>query len=200
MVPIVSHLSSLFNLGFGHVTLSQPLLFNMPPKSATIRQPARRQPVKLKASIQVTTPDELAANLASNLTISSGNLRYDATPHEKEVKRIACMRTINSTSQALNAIVQSGWRASKPEPLTKESSPLALAVEGRTALRELRMVDPGVLNTERAASSLSGKFIALELVSALPYIHLTSCDSSTTAVRRCLKSSGRHARTPTSTI
>lgn len=137
----------------------------MPPKVSTTRQTTRRPPVR-KASTQIPTPDELADKLASNLIISNGKAKEDLSPEELEKKRISAMRTINATSQALGTIVQSGWRASKPEPQMKGPEPSTLAVEGRTALKDLRNVSPGSLNTERAASSLAGKFIALELVSA----------------------------------
>lgn len=125
----------------------------------------KRQPARSKASTQISTPDELADKLASNLTISNGIAKEDLSPEATEKKRIGAMRTINASSQALGAIVQSGWRASKPEPQTK-SEPSTLLPEGRTALNDLRSVSPGSLNTERAASGLAGKFIALELVSA----------------------------------
>lgn len=149
-----------------HPTFPSPSYSTMPPKVSTARQTTRRQPVRPKASTQVPTPDELADKLASNLIISNGKAKGDLSPEELEKKRISAMRTINATSQALGTIVQSGWRASKPEPQIKGPEPSTLAVEGRIALKDLRNVSPGSLNTERAASSLAGKFIALELVSA----------------------------------
>lgn len=139
----------------------------MPPKTSSTRQATKRQPVRSKTVTQISTPDELADKLALKLAISNGTPSDDLSPEETEKKRIGAMRIINATSQALSAIVQSGWKASKPEPQTKGPEPSTLLVDGRTALRDLRGVSPGSLNTERAASSLAGKFIALELVSAL---------------------------------
>lgn len=121
-------------------------------------------------STTTTTPDELADQLAANLTITNGKGKQKAPPSVEE-KRLTAMRAVNAASQTLSATVKSGWKASS-EPSTvkgkKPSVTMSTAISSAAAvgksLEELRLMSPGDVDVERAASSAVGKLIALEMV------------------------------------
>jgi separase len=90
-----------------------------------------------------------------------------ATPTSAE-QRVSAMRAVNSASQELSGIVQSGWRRLSDVPPSKISpgfvnaSASAKLVSEQLAL--LRDMSPGELDIERAAGSVLGKLVALEMV------------------------------------
>ena len=78
------------------------------------------------------------------------------------------MHAVNTASQSLSAVVQSGWKANDTTPSGKKtlSGVMTSAEAASKALIELREISPGDIDVERAASSVVGKLIALELVSS----------------------------------
>jgi hypothetical protein len=73
----------------------------------------------------------------------------------------AAMRAVNAASQTLSGLVQSGWRAGSGK---KSSEAVGAGENASKELRELRAVCMGDVDVERAASSVVGKLIVLELV------------------------------------
>ena len=147
----------------------------MPPtKSAnSMRRTTRTKPA--------TTTDDLATKLASKLKI------HDARPSAKkppravgpsplsaEDERNTCMRAVNLALQNLSTITQSGWKYT-PEETKKGRNTNANASNvddatrtARKALERLRETTPDDLDVERAACSITGKLITLELVRGRP--------------------------------
>lgn len=72
------------------------------------------------------------------------------------------MRTVNECSQKLTGLVQAKASTSTAH---KETSPDDLAQTARACLRTLRKAGEGDLDIERAASSITGKLIVLDMVS-----------------------------------
>lgn len=169
----------------------------MPPLAQTTRRTTVSKPTKTstvsKASISsktstskskstMTSPDELADQLASNLTISNKTRKPRAFPVEET--RLAKMRLINSTSQSLSNTIKSGWKASKDDVGNKSSTSSGVSMSATTAkkaLQELRTICPGDVDVERAASSIVGKLIALEMVRRM----MVGVNSANMAVVRC---------------
>ncbi|KAJ7741576.1 cysteine peptidase C50 [Mycena maculata] len=134
--------------------------------SATTRRPA---PMRSKPRAN-PSEDKLADSLAS-LTISKpkakGKEKATLSPEEQ---RVTAMRAVNSASQELSALVQSGWRKSSEAPSAKKSPALLSANTSATLaakyLAMLREISPGDLDIERAAGSVLGKLVALEMFDA----------------------------------
>jgi separase len=125
-----------------------------------------RATAKLKSSL--VSPDELADQLASTLHISKAK---DKTPvFDVEKRRRAAMRSVNLASQSITAHVQSGWKlktaagASTSKMASTERSVNASATSISKYLQELREICPGDVDVERAAVSVVGKLIAVEMV------------------------------------
>ncbi|KAI0324727.1 hypothetical protein GY45DRAFT_1357090 [Cubamyces sp. BRFM 1775] len=77
------------------------------------------------------------------------------------------MRTINAASKSLSAIAESGWKASQAKSdRTTATSATKHAAIARKELSILRELNPGEVDVERAASSIVGKLIALEMYQA----------------------------------
>jgi separase len=83
------------------------------------------------------------------------------------------MRAVNAASQSLSGLVQSGWRAGSGK---KSSEAVGAGENALTELRELRVVCVGDVDVERAASSVVGKLVVLEMVR--PDIILLFCGCS----------------------
>jgi separase len=118
---------------------------------------------KLKST--VLSPDELADQLASGLHVSSAN---KASTSSVEKCRLAAMRSVNTASQNLSAVVQSGWKlktGSTGKMATTSRSVNTSVASISKSLRDLRDISPGGVDVERAAVSVVGKLIALEMVS-----------------------------------
>ena len=83
------------------------------------------------------------------------------------------MRAVNSASQRLTAVMKSGWKAPNVDPSRKKSTTAALheafglATAARGALGDLRVISPGDVDVERAAISVVGKLLSLDMVSCL---------------------------------
>ena len=126
--------------------------------ASTSRRTQSRQPLKTTKPGSVTA-DQLANKLATKLTIGSGKGKQKA---EEGDKKVLSMRSVNTASQALTQVVQAGWKKSASETtLSSVNSSASAAAKG---LSNLRKICPGDLDVERAASSVLGKLIALEMV------------------------------------
>ena len=107
--------------------------------------------------------DKLAEQLASRLIISNdkGKPKASSTPTQDEI-RVCAIKGVNSASQALSTVVQSGWRKS-----SGKASPPSVAISVAAAAKNLavlRHIRPDEVDIERAAMSVLGKLVALELV------------------------------------
>jgi separase len=80
------------------------------------------------------------------------------------------MRAVNAASQGLAAVMKSGWKAPSVEPSMKKSTTtrheaFGLATSARRALEDLRVISSGGIDVERAAISVAGKLLSLDMVS-----------------------------------
>ena len=80
------------------------------------------------------------------------------------------MRAVNTASQGLTVVMKSGWKAPSVEPSRKTSTTALhetfdLATSARSALGDLRVISPGDVDVERAAISVAGKLLSLDMVS-----------------------------------
>jgi len=137
-----------------------------------------RKPSKTTKTGSVTA-DQLANELATKLTIGSGKGKQRA---EGGDEKVLSMRSVNAASHALTQVVQAGWKKSSSDAskttLSSVNSSASAAAKG---LLSLRKICPGDLDVERAASSILGKLIALQMVCLrfiLRNLHLISCSSS----------------------
>ena len=146
--------------------------------ATTSRRLHTRQPLKTTKTGLVTA-DQLANELATKLTIG---VRKGKEKAEEGETKLLCMRSVNAASQALTQVVQSGWKRSSLEASRATlSSVNSSALAATKGLSNLRKICPGDLDVERAASSVLGKLIALEMV--CPYFipsffHLILCSSN----------------------
>ncbi|PFH48873.1 hypothetical protein AMATHDRAFT_148907 [Amanita thiersii Skay4041] len=143
---------------------------------------------------KITTPDELADALAENLAIGEGvrggkgKQKAEADQQSRveeevsdEQKRTASMKGVNTASQALSVLVQSGWKKSAES--SKSSSSFTSVLESAETvskhLRILRSLSPDDINVERAAISVLGKLVSLEMYdfafSAVKEMHPRLC-------------------------
>ncbi|KAI9061528.1 hypothetical protein FKP32DRAFT_1654199 [Trametes sanguinea] len=77
------------------------------------------------------------------------------------------MRVVNSASKSLSAVAESGWKASQSKSdRTTAASAVKHATTARKELNVLRELSPGDSDVERAASSIVGKLMALEMYQA----------------------------------
>ncbi|KAH9945510.1 peptidase family C50-domain-containing protein [Amylocystis lapponica] len=132
----------------------------MPTAAGKIRTaPVRRAAPKSKA--QPFSPDDLATKLATKLTISDPKGKTKAKSVSPEEARKNIMRTVNAASRSLSAAVESGW---KPSDSAKTRSQLVeTASAARNGISSLRELTPHEVDVERAASSVTGKLISLEM-------------------------------------
>lgn len=138
----------------------------MPRSTASARQTA---PTRSAVKQRTISTDQLANDLASDLadlTISNAKGKQKALSEEDQ--RNSAMRAVNSASQTLSTVVQSGWRKSSKMPLPKASPTLtkvnASSLSAMKNLSILREISPGDLDVERAAMSILGKLVTLEMV------------------------------------
>lgn len=112
--------------------------------------------------------DQLADAIATQLTISDGKKgkQKEQIPSNEE-KLVASMRAVNAASQVLSDLVQSGWKRTAETTQLKKGS-VSIAVDAAESaskhLAILRSLSPSDINVERAAISLLGKFMTLEMV------------------------------------
>lgn len=78
---------------------------------------------------------------------------------------------VNDASQKLSGVMQSGWKESLEKGKKARSEPAVIAHEASVAaarhLDLLRSLSTGDLNVERAAMSILGKLVALDMVSRI---------------------------------
>jgi len=118
------------------------------------------QPSKLgKTSSKAA--EQLASELASKLTLSNDKGKMKALEIEDSS---SSMRSVNEASQALSAVVQSGWKKSSSDSRTTLSTVASITAKATKHLDTLRRLRPGDLDVERAAASILGKLVALEMV------------------------------------
>ncbi|THV00746.1 hypothetical protein K435DRAFT_963900 [Dendrothele bispora CBS 962.96] len=132
-----------------------------PRKARTTRTVASRTKT---ASVAV---DRLADQLATTLTMSNVKGKQKETPLLSPAeKKIQAMRMVNSASQRLSTIIQTGWKKSQ-EKSSKKSPTLTDAEESFNAtaknLSILRELNSGDLDIERAGISILGKLVTLEM-------------------------------------
>ncbi|KAJ7632765.1 cysteine peptidase C50 [Roridomyces roridus] len=104
----------------------------------------------------------------ASLAISNpkGKGKEKAATLSPEERRVAAMRAVNAASQELSVLVQSGWKPSSDTAPTKRSSANSAAASVSKHLALLREVSPGELDIERAAGSVLGKLVTLEMFDA----------------------------------
>ncbi|KAH8099548.1 peptidase family C50-domain-containing protein [Cristinia sonorae] len=148
----------------------------MPPRRPTASKPpvptTARSTSRIKTPATIS-PDTLASTLASKLAISDtkkkGKLKDTGDAVDVEERCLTAMRAVNAASKRLSALVASGWRMSESKGKKGEYSVdgvraiVAEAASGLSVLRELKGKD---LDIERAASSVLGKLVTLELFDA----------------------------------
>ena len=145
----------------------------MATKPKTRRAPvvsAKKSTVKGKAPAVST--EDISNQLASTLTISKAkSTRNGVTRVPTPEKRIISMRTVNGASQGLSTVMKAGWKAPSEDPTVKKSAAntheaFGLATSARAALEDLRAISPGDVDTERAAITVAGKLLSLDMVRA----------------------------------
>jgi separase len=143
----------------------------MATKAKTRRAPAastKKSIVKGKAPAVST--EEVTDQFASKLTISKAkSTRNGVTRVPTPERRILAMRTVNGASQGLSTVMKTSWKAPSEDPAVKKSAAntheaFGLATSARTSLGELRAISPGDVDVERAAITVAGKLLNLDMV------------------------------------
>lgn len=137
----------------------------MPPKASALKRPVNPRPVK--ATKKATDVEDLTHHLASKLTISKPKEKQRATPgSSSQDDPNANMRTVNTASQKLSVLMQTGWTVAKDNGGSKQRQEAgACAKNIKKNLNALRKaVTSSPLDLERAALSAVGKLLALQLV------------------------------------
>ncbi|KAK0494593.1 cysteine peptidase C50 [Armillaria luteobubalina] len=125
--------------------------------------------------------DRLADQLASGLSITNAKGKEKAqTPVlSAERQRVAAMRSVNSASQSLASIIASGWKRSTGDSPRKLTEAKSAATSAAIHIASLRELCPGDIDVERAAMSVLGKLVALDMYDAallsLPEMHSSLC-------------------------
>jgi separase len=134
------------------------------------RTVSRRGTSKASATTTVTAasaPDELATQVKTRLKVSktaSSSKRKAEMPSDSEIRRDA-MQSINSTSQKLSKAIQEGWKSSCTSKSDFSSAELQqLSKEAFLSISELRRISLDGMDVEKAAGSIIGKLISLEMV------------------------------------
>ena len=112
--------------------------------------------------------EDLADALATKLTISGSKGKQKAASEviSEDDLGISAMRSVNSASEELSNVVRSGWKKS-PSNFSKttlsNAESAALMAEGNLCvLRRICLQD---MDVERAAVSVLGKLVTLDMVS-----------------------------------
>ncbi|KAG6850976.1 hypothetical protein H0H93_005845 [Arthromyces matolae] len=118
------------------------------------------------------TVNKLADQLTSNLTISDTKGKQKATLSSEQI-RLDSMRAVNSASQQLSAVIESGWKKSPGKPSTQPA--VKAATSAAKHLHILRKDELKDINVERASMSVLAKLVSLEMydeaLSALDALH-----------------------------
>ncbi|KAJ6502399.1 cysteine peptidase C50 [Mycena sanguinolenta] len=148
----------------------------------TTRRPAPARTKVPRARVNASEDQivDKMAFLSLSKPKTKGKEKATMTPEEQ---RVSAMRAVNSASQELSSIVKSGWKRSSDVPPAKKSPAFADASASATLAAEhltlLRDTSPGDLDIERAAGSVLGKLIALEMfdaaLAALQEMHPRLC-------------------------
>lgn len=107
-----------------------------------------------------TTIDDLADEVANKLTIQEpralkGKAKVAVTNEERKA---TAMRTVNTVSKTLSELVSRN-PSRRSQKIQEDTINSAIY-----ALQSLRELNPGDVDTERAASSMVGKLVFLEMV------------------------------------
>jgi separase len=125
--------------------------------ATTSRRTVSRKPSKsLKNG--TSSADSLAGDFATKLAI--GN------PVES---KLSAMLSVNAASQDLSRVIQSGWKKSSSSSRATLQSTTSSASAAVKQVAILRNLCPEDVDVERAAASILGKLVALELVCLLLY-------------------------------
>ena len=122
--------------------------------ASSTRRTASRQPSKSLKNAP-NSVDQLAGDLATKLAIGS--------PESK----LSAMLSVNAASQDLSRVIQSGWKKSSSSSKTTLQSTTSSASAAVKHVALLRNLCPDDVDVERAAASILGKLVALEMVSLL---------------------------------
>ena len=156
----------------------------MPPKISTSKRPASTRTVKTTKKGEDV--EDLTRQLSSKLTISKPKEKQRATPGSppQDNPNIS-MRTVNTASQKLSVLAQTGWTVAKDSGGSKQrQEAMTCAKNIKKNLNALRKaVASSPLDLERAALSAAGKLLALQLVRA----HYPSMDMPIHSSRYSLK-------------
>ena len=156
-----------------------PLHSDMATRAKTRRPvvPSQKQADVGKKIAPISTGDIIngLTSVTSTNSKAKGARNVTATEHfggpkSTKDKRVAAMRVVNAASQGLTAVMKSGWKAPRAEPSTKKSTASTheafnLATSARTALGGLRVLLPVDVDVERAAISMAGKLLSVDMVS-----------------------------------
>lgn len=139
----------------------------MPPKASTSKRPVGTRTAK--SAKKTEDVEDLTRQLATKLTISRPKEKRKATPDSlPQDDPNASMRTVNTASQKLSALVQTGWTATKDNRVSEQRQEAVTCAKNiKKNLNALRKaVAPSPLDFERAALSAAGKLLTLQLVSS----------------------------------
>jgi separase len=130
------------------------------------RKTTRVSRATAKSKAAAVASDDLVEHLAM-LTVSDSNDAKKPLASAAEKRRLAAMRSVNSALKKLSDVVQSGWKV-KPRATTNSAQTLrdvnALVTSVSKSLQELRELRPRDVDVERAAISVVGRLIALDMV------------------------------------
>jgi separase len=162
-------------LGFLHFTINFSSM-------ATSKCSASFRGAKKNNGTVSNTADNLAKDLSERLFINNLKTKGKQKARENsspEADKLASMHAVNAASQALSAVAQSGWKKS-----TGELSKVTLATINSSAaqaakhLGVLRLMSSEDVDVERAAASVLGKLMALEMVRCISSCILLSVQQS----------------------
>jgi separase len=155
------------------VTLTQsPSASYMPPKALTAKRPTSTRAVRTAKKTEDV--EDLAHQLATRLTISKSKEKQTAIPDLlPQDNPNASMRAVNTASQKLSALTQTGWTVAKDGGTSKQGEEaMTCARSIKKNLDALRKVTtPSPLDLERAALSAVGKLLTLQLVRPPIIVH-----------------------------
>ncbi|KAF5330134.1 hypothetical protein D9611_010624 [Ephemerocybe angulata] len=138
------------------------------------RQPPTTTTTTRRPRAAPTGPDELADALASKLKITSSSSRRPAPPPTTTTTtsprdvRADSMRAVNAAMQGMSALAQTGWKKSSSDNTTsvwrsRNAEANHLAAASREHLAVLRGIDGATVEIERAALSVVGKLVAMDM-------------------------------------
>ncbi|KAL4242854.1 hypothetical protein ABKN59_011524 [Abortiporus biennis] len=135
--------------------------------------PPRRVPSTKRSNQKESSSEyDLSSAFTAKLTlVDRKGKQKEATVSSPEETCMSAMRAVNSASKKLSAIIDSGWSSRQDTQTTRgrPSTTLSTVNEQATSiqknLRIIREMKPGDVDVERAASSVTGKLISLEMYS-----------------------------------